>query len=59
MAGKSNQQELELISNLDIMLSMDSGNAHCGYARYKCHFKGYVPYAGFLPFNKGTKRFSF
>jgi ADP-heptose:LPS heptosyltransferase len=28
MAGNPIQQELQLISNLDVMLSMDSGNAH-------------------------------
>ena len=29
MAGKLQlQQELQLVSNLDVMLSMDSGNAH-------------------------------
>jgi ADP-heptose:LPS heptosyltransferase len=56
MAGKIKfQQELQLISNLDAMLSMDSGNAHIAA------MLGVIvitlwgathPYAGFLPFNQ-------
>ena len=56
LAGKYTfQQELELISNLDVMLSMDSGNAHLA-----ANFEVPVislwglthPYAGFAPFRQ-------
>jgi ADP-heptose:LPS heptosyltransferase len=56
MAGKIKfQQELQLISNLDVMVSMDSGNAHIAAM---LGVKGITlwgathPYAGFMPFNQ-------
>jgi ADP-heptose:LPS heptosyltransferase len=55
-AGKLNlQQELDLISNLDIMLSMDSGNAHIAAMLGKkviTLWGATHPYAGFLPFDQ-------
>jgi hypothetical protein len=35
------------------MLSMDSGNAHCGYARYKCYYAlgRYASVCGFYLIN--------
>lgn len=54
MAGKLNlSQELELISNLDVMLSMDSGNAHlaANYGIPVVTLWGVThPFAGFYPF---------
>jgi ADP-heptose:LPS heptosyltransferase len=48
-------QELELISNLNLMLSMDSGNAHlaamCG-VNVVTIWGATHPYAGFAPFNQ-------
>ena len=47
------KEELEIISNLDIMLSMDSGNAHLAamYGVKVITLWGVThPYAGFLPF---------
>ncbi|MEG2100221.1 MAG: glycosyltransferase family 9 protein [Flavobacterium sp.] len=56
MAGKIKfQQELQLISNLDIMLSMDSGNAHIAAmlgVKVITLWGATHPYAGFLPFNQ-------
>lgn len=56
MAGKIKfQQELELISNLDIMLSMDSGNAHIAAmlgVKVITLWGATHPYAGFMPFNQ-------
>ena len=56
MAGKIKfQQELQLISNLDVMLSMDSGNAHIAAMlgiKVVSLFGATHPYAGFLPFNQ-------
>lgn len=56
MAGKLNlSEELELISNLDVMLSMDSGNAHlaANYGIPVVTLWGVThPYAGFYPFNQ-------
>ncbi|WP_433834557.1 glycosyltransferase family 9 protein [Flavobacterium anhuiense] len=56
MAGKIKfQQELQLISNLDIMLSMDSGNAHIAAmlgVKVISLFGATHPFAGFLPFNQ-------
>ncbi|MFH6956090.1 glycosyltransferase family 9 protein [Flavobacterium aquidurense] len=56
MAGKIKfQQELELISNLDVMLSMDSGNAHIAAmlgVKVITLWGATHPYAGFLPFNQ-------
>lgn len=56
VAGKLKlQQELHLISNLDVMLSMDSGNAHIAAM---LGIKGVTlwgathPFAGFSPFNQ-------
>jgi ADP-heptose:LPS heptosyltransferase len=49
------QQELEIISNLDIMLSMDSGNAHIAAMlgiQVVTLWGATHPYAGFLPFNQ-------
>ncbi|WP_310555369.1 glycosyltransferase family 9 protein [Flavobacterium sp.] len=55
-AGKLNlQQELDLISNLEIMLSMDSGNAHLAAmlgVKVITLWGATHPYAGFLPFNQ-------
>lgn len=59
MAGKIKfQQELELISNLDVMLSMDSGNAHIAAmlgVKVVTLWGATHPYAGFLPFNQGLE----
>jgi ADP-heptose:LPS heptosyltransferase len=56
MAGKIKfQQELELISNLDAMLSMDSGNAHIAAmlgVKVITLWGATHPYAGFMPFNQ-------
>lgn len=56
MAGKIKfQQELQLISNLDVMLSMDSGNAHIAAmlgVKVISLWGATHPYAGFLPFNQ-------
>ncbi len=56
IAGKlSLEQELQLISNLDAMLSMDSGNAHLA-AMYGVNvatlWGATHPFAGFAPFNQ-------
>jgi len=55
-AGKiSFQEELQLISNLDIMLSMDSGNAHIAAmlgVKTITLWGATHPYAGFSPFNQ-------
>ena len=55
-AGKlSFSQELSLISNLNLMLAMDSGNAHLAamYAVPTVTIWGVThPYAGFAPFNQ-------
>ncbi|RYJ39885.1 Glycosyl transferase family protein [Flavobacterium anhuiense] len=59
MAGKIKfQQELQLISNLDIMLSMDSGNAHIAAmlgVKVITLWGATHPYAGFLPFNQSLE----
>lgn len=56
VAGKLKfQQELDLISNLDVMLSMDSGNAHMAAmlgVKVITLWGATHPYAGFLPFNQ-------
>lgn len=56
MAGKLKlSEELQLISNLDIMLSMDSGNAHmaANYGIPVFTLWGVThPYAGFYPFGQ-------
>ncbi|NAY91629.1 ADP-heptose--LPS heptosyltransferase RfaF [Muricauda sp. JGD-17] len=56
VAGKlSLSEELELISNLDLMLSMDSGNAHmaANYGIPVITLWGVThPYAGFYPFGQ-------
>ena len=56
MAGKIKfQQELQLISNLDVMLSMDSGNAHIAAmlgVKVISLWGATHPYAGFSPFNQ-------
>lgn len=55
-AGKfSLDQELQLISNLDLMLSMDSGNAHIASmlgVNVITLWGATHPYAGFKPFNQ-------
>jgi len=56
VAGKINfKQELQLISNLDLMLSMDSGNSHIA-AIYGIHtitlWGATHPFTGFSPFNQ-------
>jgi ADP-heptose:LPS heptosyltransferase len=59
VAGKIKfQQELQLISNLDVMLSMDSGNAHIAAmlgVKVITLWGGTHPYAGFLPFNQSLE----
>lgn len=56
VAGKINlQQELQLISNLDVMLSMDSGNAHIAAMlgiKVITLWGATHPFAGFSPFNQ-------
>lgn len=56
VAGKIKfQQELQLISNLDVMLSMDSGNAHIAAmlgVKVVVLYGATHPFAGFLPFNQ-------
>jgi len=56
VAGKFKfQQELQLISNLDIMLSMDSGNAHLAAmlgVKVITLWGATHPFAGFSPFNQ-------
>ena len=56
MAGKIKfTEELELISNLDVMLSMDSGNAHIAAmlgVKVVSLWGATHPYAGFVPFNQ-------
>jgi ADP-heptose:LPS heptosyltransferase len=55
-AGKlSMEQELQLISNLDVMLSMDSGNAHIAAmlgVKVITLWGATHPFAGFKPFNQ-------
>ncbi|MBA4320536.1 MAG: ADP-heptose--LPS heptosyltransferase RfaF, partial [Flavobacterium sp.] len=49
------QQELQLISNLDVMLSMDSGNAHIAAmlgVKVITLWGATHPFSGFLPFNQ-------
>lgn len=59
VAGKIKfQQELKLISNLDVMLSMDSGNAHIAAmlgVKVVSLWGATHPYAGFLPFNQSLE----
>ncbi|MGG7036771.1 MAG: glycosyltransferase family 9 protein [Flavobacterium sp.] len=56
VAGKLRfQEELKLISNLDIMLSMDSGNSHIAAmlgVKVVTLWGATHPYAGFAPFNQ-------
>lgn len=56
VAGKIKlPQELDLISNLDVMLSMDSGNAHIAAmqgVKVVTLWGATHPYAGFKPFNQ-------
>ncbi|PWB25280.1 glycosyltransferase family 9 protein [Flavobacterium sp. HTF] len=58
VAGKIKfQQELKLISNLDVMLSMDSGNAHIAAmlgVKVITLWGATHPYAGFLPFSQSA-----
>ena len=59
MAGKIRfQQELQLISNLDVMLSMDSGNAHIAAmlgVKVITLWGATHPFAGFSPFNQAIE----
>ena len=59
IAGKIKfHQELQLISNLDVMLSMDSGNAHLAAmlgVKVITLWGATHPYAGFLPFNQSME----
>ena len=59
VAGKIKfQQELKLISNLDVMLSMDSGNAHIAAmlgVKVVTLWGATHPYAGFSPFNQSIE----
>lgn len=56
LAGKLKfNQELEVISNLDVMLSMDSGNAHIAAmlgVKVITLWGATHPFAGFAPFNQ-------
>ena len=56
LAGKLNlSEEMDVISNLDVMLSMDSGNAHIAAllgVRVISLWGATHPFAGFLPFNQ-------
>jgi len=56
IAGKLKiKQELQLISNLDLMLSMDSGNAHMAAmlgVKVMTLWGATHPFAGFAPFNQ-------
>lgn len=56
LAGKIPfQHELQLISNLDVMLSMDSGNAHIAAmigVKVVTLWGATHPFAGFAPFNQ-------
>ncbi|MDP5002145.1 MAG: glycosyltransferase family 9 protein [Flavobacterium sp.] len=56
LAGKLQfKQELEVISNLDVMLSMDSGNSHIAAmlgVKVITLWGATHPYAGFKPFNQ-------
>lgn len=56
VAGKLKfEQELQLISNLDVMLSMDSGNAHIAAmlgVKVITLWGATHPFTGFLPFNQ-------
>ena len=56
LAGKTNlKEELAIISNLNIMLSMDSGNAHIAAmlgVKVISLWGATHPYAGFKPFNQ-------
>lgn len=56
LAGKLKfKQELEVISNLNVMLSMDSGNAHIAAmfgVKVITLWGATHPYAGFKPFNQ-------
>ena len=59
IAGTLNlQNELRLISNLDVMLSMDSGNAHMGAMLgipVITLWGATHPFAGFTPFNQSLQ----
>ncbi len=59
IAGKINfKQELRLISNLDIMLSMDSGNSHIAAMlgiKVITLWGATHPFAGFSPFNQSLE----
>ena len=59
MAGQLKlHQELQLISNLDVMLSMDSGNAHIAAmlgVKVITLWGATHPYAGFSPFNQALE----
>jgi ADP-heptose:LPS heptosyltransferase len=53
------QEELSLISHLDVMLSMDSGNAHIAAmlgVPVVTLWGATHPYAGFLPFNQSLDK---
>ena len=56
LAGKINlDEQMDVISNLDVMLSMDSGNAHIAAmlgAKVITLWGVTHPYAGFAPFNQ-------
>jgi ADP-heptose:LPS heptosyltransferase len=52
------QQELQLISNLNVMLSMDSGNAHLAAmlgVKVITLWGATHPFAGFSPFNQSLE----
>jgi len=59
IAGKLNfQDELQLISNLNVMLSMDSGNAHIAAMlgiKVVTLWGATHPYTGFSPFNQSLE----
>ena len=59
VAGQlSFQEELKLISNLDVMLSMDSGNAHIAAmlgVNVVTLWGATHPFTGFIPYNQPTE----
>lgn len=61
IAGKLNlKEELELISNLDVMLSMDSGNGHIAAmlgVKVITLWGSTHPHVGFAPFNQPFENF--
>ena len=61
-AGKLNlEEEMDVISNLDVMLSMDSGNAHIAAmlgVKVVTIWGVTHPFAGFMPFNQPRRLYA-